>query len=236
MAITRYYFDRTAGGVTPSSWSAGWNKTSQNDGTWTLSTSKVGSDAQVEANSTSSATTPEFHACVRFVSAALSAGDIGGVVRGVMECRQSNAGLDGSLALGIKVIKSDGTDRGILLAVTAIPLIKNNPLLDDPAEFPTVLFANAETRRFADASSNHDIALSTVTAQSNDRIVVECGFRDVSGSGVIEGSIAYGSDTGVGDHAHADGTAPAADLNGWIEFDDQAAPSGAPWLTYAQMG
>lgn len=218
MATTRYYFDQTAGGVTPASWNPNWDKTSGTAGTRTLSLTKVSANAQVEANNTINVIDAEsFTAWARFVSDALSAGTISGSVRGVVKCRENTAVLDASLALAIKVIQSDGSDRGTLLDLTAVPLANGQSGLP---EFDPVVFSAANTRRFQDASSNTDILLTPVAAQTNDRLVVEIGFRAFGNSTFNNASLAYGTDTGGGDHAHGEGS--SANLNGWIEFTSPA--------------
>jgi hypothetical protein len=201
---TRLYPNNAAAGVTPSSWLGGWSSTS---GTTTEELGGHTSTADVSVAKAGTGTAGQFNAVGRFVSRPLKAQTIDGTFSGVIRGTQANATDDYTLAVGIKVIKSDGTDRGTLLSVVAS---------DNPATY------ELGTRRvFRDVSENSSITLSSLAVSDNDRIVVEVGF--LQGSTSVNSATIY-----LSENSRDDGIAD-------LPFSDDAnfLPADVPWVEFS---
>lgn len=204
---TRLYFERgLTPDLSPSSWSAGWNKTSGGV-TSCLTRAKRAStlNADTVAGNGSSG---HFVATGRYVSGPLKAQTISGNISGRIAGLETNDTDDYTLAVAIKVIKADGTDRGALLAATA-----SDDTSAQPPEFITALTKN---RKIRDVSENTSVALSSLAVSDGDRLVVELGYRQGSTS-TANGTIVTGTSAGT-DHGD-DETAGGATADPWIEFD-----------------
>jgi hypothetical protein len=205
---TRLYTNADAAGVTPSSWLGGWNDTTS------TTTSTLQGHTAASASTASQAGTGvsgQFRALSRFVSPPLKAQTIDGTVSGVFRASQGAATDDYTLAVGIKVIQSDGTDRGTLLAVVAS---------DDPATHEFALTGSGVSRRlFRDVAESSSISLSSVSVSAGDRIVVEVGFRQGSTSTNNASLALYANSRGDG----------IADL----PFSDGDATNGVPWVEFS---
>ena len=146
-----------------------------------------------------SSTTP-FDGCMaQYVSPPLEAQTISGDVKGQIRAKESAAEADMCRAVVIKVVSNDGgTVRGTLLS-----------------HFPGSLgseFATSLTNRNFPPST----ALTPVTAQKGDRLVIEIGFRAFNAV-----TTSYTGTLRLGDSAAADlpeDEADVNDYNGWLEF------------------
>lgn len=171
-------------------------------------TTKIGSALTSSANTASAGGSAEFSAVGRWVSAPLAAQTLDGTLRGINWCNESNGNLNGTVAIAVKVIQSDDSDRGVLLAVTAS---------DDTSTTPPEMNTGARTRLFRDAAELSTITLSSVNASAGDRIVIEIGFREVSTNTNHTGTMQFG-DTGT-DYAFTDNLNTVGGV-GWVEFSD----------------
>src|SRR4030095_15085628 len=125
---------------------------------------------KTEATGTAS---PTLRAMGRTVWGPLAAQTISGTVKGQMRCAESNAGANATLAMGIKLVQPDGTDRATLLALTASDAATATNEMVVSTTTPTNLaFKNA-----ADAAS---ISLTSQTATAGDYLVIEWGFRSAT--------------------------------------------------------
>lgn len=176
---TRLYFDYDAIlGVTascvapePGSWSAGWNKTAGADTQW-CQTTKRGSASDAGESISLSGTSGHFTAIRRSVSPILDVDQsISGTLKGQFLCREALATNDCTLAVAAKVIKPDGTDRGVLLAVSAS---------DDTSTTPPELSTTSTNRKLQDSAESATLTLSSVSALAGDRLVIEVGQRQAS--------------------------------------------------------
>lgn len=110
-------------------------------------------------------------------------------------------------AVAIKVIKADGTDRGVLLAVSA-----SDDTAATPPEWSSTTLTN---RRFQDSSENASITLSSLAVSDGDYLVVELGARQASTSTATNWGARIGD--GAASDLAEDDTTTAAN-NPWIEF------------------
>ena len=123
---------------------------------------------------------------------------ISGTFGGVARFGESNLAADMRVQCIVRVIKNDGTDRGILVGPDTGGLANE--------------FVNTVTRVIPRGGP---VAVTPVAAQAGDRIQVEIGYRTHhGGSNTYNGSIVLG-DTGA-DHTLGEGDATA--LSPWIEF------------------
>lgn len=207
---TRLYFSRLATApATPSSWSTGWNTTATAN-TRKLLASKAGFAETVNTlTATGTTTDGHFVAHTRFISDKLTAQTISGTVKGQAACRAAGGGGPlNTTAIGIKVIKPDNSDRGVLLAVTGSDQAATPPQWDS---------SNEVNRQFQDVSENTSISLSSLGVSAGDRIVVELGFYQINGT-TGNHSIeicASNARSDLGEN-NTDNT----DLDPWIEFSD----------------
>ena len=136
--------------------------------------------------------------CVQFVSAALVSQAIAGTVKCYARAFDFDEAGDITSRLSIKVVSSDGASvRGTLLAL-------GDHSTGSLFNFP------ARNKAFADGD-----ALSGVSAQSGDRLVVEMGGNCTQGLAVrIERGAPEGTDDLPEDETTTD------QLVGWIEFSN----------------
>lgn len=209
---TRLYCTQAgfAAAVTPSSWSAGWNKTTGVAADQQLLLRKVvaGADEPASVSNTASGTSGHFTALFRNVSPPLLAQTLSGTIKGQFKCFEAAAGDNFTLAVAVKVIKADGTDRGVLVAVSA-----SDDTSTTPPEFSAVSLTN---RALRDSSENASISLSSLAVSAGDRIVVEVGIRQASTS-TNNGTIERGARFDYTDLAEDDTTTVGSRIP-WVEL------------------
>jgi len=193
--------------IVPSSWSTGWNKTTGVAKDAFLRQTKSPNPTGTPANA-GVGTSGQFTAIYRAISGPLLGQTISGNVKGQARWREAAATNNYTNAFAIKVIKPDGTDRGILLAVSA-----SDDTSATPPEIPITTLTN---RKFRDSAENTSIALSSLAVTEGDRLVVELGFRQAS-TDTGNGEVVVGGQSTDSDLAEDD-TATAV-ANSWIEFD-----------------
>jgi len=200
MATLIYLPSSGAPDVTPSTWIFA---NQINPVTFKAATAKAGSTMTTKTEPTDT-TSPITKAMVRWVIGPLAAQSISGTVRMVIRARESNAGANAQLAMAVKIIQPDGTDRATLLGVTSA----------DSASSPYELTTTLSTRRVWLANETEPPALTTQSATAGDYLVVELGFRSAT-------TTSRNIDLRLGDVAASDltyGDAETNDFNGWVEF------------------
>jgi hypothetical protein len=164
MATRIYTKVSGAVGVTPST----WNFANQiNPVTVPGTTTKNDGSAMTTKSEVTGTTSPIAKAMGRTVIGPLTTQTISGTVKAQMRGDESNAGANATLALAIKIIKPDGTDRGVLLAQTA----------SDAATAGHELTTTLTNMSFQDAAESASIALTSQAATAGDYLVIEWGFR-----------------------------------------------------------
>jgi len=153
-----------------------------------------------ESNATSGAVDV---ACVQLISQPLD-GDqtITGTITGQVRASESNAAANAMTQLVAYVIAPDGTTRGVLYAG------HTNALSSE--------LATSLTNRTLPLAALSPASLSSVTALSGDRIVVEIGARKTEAS-TTSRNLSIGVGTDSASDLPADETTTTAD-NGWVEF------------------
>lgn len=207
MASRFYHYTDEVVDLTPSSWSTGWTKTT-GSGTDIAQQLKKGGGSGSSTNRTPNGGVGDYTAGTRIVSAPLKAGTISGTVKGQLLAKQTNATDDYTLALAVKAVKSDGTDRGIILAVTGS---------DDVSAAPPELATSYTNRKFRDISENTAISLSSLAVSDGDRLVIEYGFRQSSTS-TATASYSINNNQSGSDLAEDDSS--TGFLNPWFEFSN----------------
>jgi hypothetical protein len=140
--------------------------------------------------------------CRQYVSDPIAAQTIIGTVKGQVRGYEGNANHDSVSAIGIRIVSNNGaTVRGTLEAIT----------------YPTLLATNeyglSIANRYTPISST---ALSSVTAQSGDRIVIEIGYHRYGTTPAGSSTLNFG-DNGAIDLPE-DQTTTSATMEPWIEF------------------
>lgn len=204
---TRFYLPQTGAAAVSPTFGA-WDSTTGGDRircvvtkSSTALTSKV-----IAENSTSN-----FNLLGRqYVSDAIQAGDITGTVKGILRALENVATENAMPQILIRVFSNDGsTSRGTLINF-------DNSALSN--EYVTAL----TNRKFPKGWTGSGVTVTTVTAQANDRIVIEFGSRALVG-GEGTSSLNFG-DTGATDCTE-DETGTAANV-GWIEFSADLFAAG----------
>lgn len=157
----------------------------------------------------------------RWVSRALAAQTVSGTISGQMRGLESTTSGNCALALAIKVVQSDGTDRGTLLAVTG----STNSIT--PPEFTTAGLTNRSHQNTAGTTS---LPLTSVVCSAGDFVVVEIGFIQRLFSVAWTVTLSYGDDSAT--DLPVDQTTTAAN-NPWVEFSNSItfqSAGGAPVL------
>lgn len=165
------------------------------------------SSAQATVYSGSIATQFDDGLCVQFVSAPIAAGPIAGTLKGQLRASRtgSGGGASGGLRaqIVVRVVSNDGsTFRGTLYA---------GDLDVTNTTDPTSEFAGTATNRAFPRGGA--VALSPVSAQTNDRIVIELGARRHGGDATPILTVGDNSGTDLPE----DETTTTAG-NPWIEF------------------
>ena len=199
---TRFYFPAEGSGVPNISpaFDAGWEQTGQATRLKLLYKQGLSDLSTIGANGTRTVpiTTTQDILCNQFVSDPIPTQriDTDCLVSMVIKCLESATTANVSLALVVKVVSQDGaTVRGILYS---------NFNID--TEFAT---GSAATR------IRSQVAVSLVTTQPGDRLVVEVGGHAASPTAATTYTMTQG-DNNAADYALT--TALTTTLNPWIEF------------------
>lgn len=200
--VTRYYLPSSgAADVTPS-FDGGWFNTASAD-VLKCVTTKISSAMSNKNVSETTSTANQDWAMRMYVSDPIGAQTITGTVKGQIRALESGSSGDQRAQMLVKVVSNDGsTSRGTLLAFDTSALSN---------EFPT---SGVTNRKFPKGSSG--ATLSSVTAQNNDRIVIELGFRKGDTSSTNFASTLVFGDNNASDLPEDETTTTAN--NPWIEF------------------
>lgn len=153
-----------AAGVTPAGWSSNWTHLASNRATiaWGTSPDSPSITRTTINVNTAVGSEPQYHGVFQLVGPPLAAQTLpAGTLSGQWMANENNVNIDGFLSVHARVIKSDGTDRGILVG-----------LATSAYEFST----GASNRRFLNGGAS--VALSSLEVQDNDRIVIEVGNEE----------------------------------------------------------
>lgn len=219
--MTRYYFPSSGTPDISPAFGTGWNRTTGAQ-RFNLVSAKIGS-AKSDRSVTSTATSPEFHLSHQYVGPALAAQTLTGTCKGVISCFENNAAFNGTLALVVRVVSSDGTHLAFLTnGATDVPVAS-----EDNATSPPEFVADVSPGRravFETSAAATDVPLTDFACDAGDRIVVEIGVRDVDTGTARSGRVR------VGDNNAADltyGTGVHGDEDAWIEFTQTIEVQGA---------
>lgn len=201
MATKIYLPSSGAAAVSPSTWIFA---DQINPDTLAAVTTKIAS-AMTDRTEATGTTNPTTRAMRRYVIGPLAAQTISGTVRGVIQATESNTGANATNAIAVKIIQPDGTDRAVLLAVTA----------SDNAGSPQEFLTTAARRRYWEADETEPVDLTSGDATAGDYLVIELGFRSATGT-TRNITLRFG-DASATDLVYGDGT-PAGDDNPWVEF------------------
>lgn len=222
---TRLYPSTSSSSFSISAWLSSWNTVAA--GALTLASSPVVSQYGAFnpiVFTDGDGTSGHYVAGGRLVSPPLW-GDqiIGGTIKGQVVGYESDAANNMTAAIGIQVVKPDGTIRGTLLAVTAPD--------DLTYEFGTNSAA-ANNRRLRDANENTTISLTEVACSAGDRIVIELGHFQQSTAGLGD-SLRLGGPALVANTQLAENDSDTYDIfsthpSSWIEFSQDIEFELAP--------
>jgi len=210
---TRFYFANGTGyaaDVTPSSWSAGWNKTSGVAADRKLLGHKFAVEAEAFFANVNTGFSGDFTAVRRYISGPLAAQTISGTIKGQFKCAQPNAADSMTLAVAIKIIQADGSDRAALLA----PAASDNGTTTPPEMAITTL----TNRQFQDSAESASISLTSQSASFGDRLVVEVGMRQ--SASVATANIQFTTQATQGTADLGENNTDTTALNPWIEFSN----------------
>lgn len=141
----------------------------------------------------------------QFVSDAIAAGPITGTLKGQIQAFEIASTLDARIQMIVRVVSDDGsTFRGTLYGPDTAAL---------SSEF------RATYRRNANAPRGGAVALSPVTAQTNDRIVIEIGYR-AHGEVNSAASLYGGGLTADSDLPENETDTSTSGVKPWFEFSD----------------
>lgn len=200
---TRLYLPSTGAAAVSPAYDAGWDQPGSATRLRCV-TSRIGSAMAAVAVSKSSATVPWNVLHRQYVSDPIGAQVIAGTLKGQVLANQNVGGSSNcSAQLLIRVVSGDGsTVRGTLLAMQTTGGSTFNVTTDRNIRFPHQWTAPGAS-------------LSSVTAQSGDRLVIEIGHRTTRSSSGRVGSLTVGDDSGT--DLPEDETTTAAN-NPWLQF------------------
>jgi len=201
MATRIYLPSSGAASVTPST----WNFPNQiNPLTFAGVITRLNSTQTTRLQATGT-TSPILKAMFRWIIGPLATQSIAGTINLVMQCFESSALANATLAVAIKIIQPSGVDRAVLLAAVG------SDSAASPQEMGTTPLAN---KRAWNLTEVRPIPLTSQNAISGDYLVIEVGFRSATTT-TRNISIRYG-DTTSGELADAD--SGANDYAPWIDF------------------
>lgn len=203
MAATRLHVARTTAAAVSPAFDAEWDSTGA---AARRAMSVAGFNESVTALSASngSATANLDTLNFQFVSDAIAPGPIAGTLKGQFQALEGNATLDARIQMIVRVVSNDGsTFRGTLYGPDTAAL---------SSEFST-------SRQNRSAPRGGAVSLSSVSAQANDRIVIEIGYRNhlaVSNAA----SIFAGGLTADSDLPEDETTTSTSGFKPWFEFSE----------------
>ena len=183
LVVTRIYTQSSGTpGITPTDWEfPNQINPVTVPGTLTLNT---GSPMVSKAEATG-ITSPILRAMGRTILGPLAASTISGSAKGQMRGMENNAGANATLAVAMKLVQPNGTDRGVLLAPSAA----------DSATAGNELVVNTLTNaQWKTAAESVTLALTTQAAQAGDYLVIEWGFRSATTTSRTI-TLSYGNDS-----------------------------------------
>lgn len=204
---TRFYLPSTGTATISPAFDSAWDDTSSVTSRPASTTRGTSAFAEITDTETSSSNT--WDVCLgRYISEPLSAQTISGTVMGIIRARESNTAANARSQMVIRVVSGDGTTvRGTLLA-------QNNTTTNINEWVATTTVTAARNARFPVGSAA--AALTSVTAQQGDRIVIEVGGRAVNTS-----TTSYTLGMRFGENA--------ADL----ADNETGVVEGAPWIDFS---
>lgn len=208
---TRFYFDSTEAAAVSPAYGTGWDAAEADRRR--LNSAKQSSTMTSFVTTVSIAGTQPL--AVQFVSAPLSAQTIsaGSTIKGQIRCAENNTGSNCFLAVRIAKCNNDGTVVTELLA-TVFPNAAGHEFVLD----------TLTNRYFTDSTESTTVALPEIALDEGDRLIVEIGCSESTGSGTRNFTLSIGDDA-ASDLAE-DLTDTDAD-NPWIEFSATFAFQGA---------
>jgi hypothetical protein len=205
---TRFYFPASgAAPVTPPTPAAAWTVTT-GFAAFALKSSPSGTAKASGTARTKGSTTANTNRLDRqYLSEfQLAAQNITGTFSMVMRGLESAVGADDWLQVIIRVVSADGaTVRGTLYAGSTATA-ESATVGNEAEEFGTTLATRIKNA----------IAVSAVTAQDGDRLLVEVGYRSNGTTSTQSGTLEYGDPASTADYALTSGLTTA--LVPWIEF------------------
>lgn len=222
--LTTFWISSTAASPLPSlAYSAPWDRDqfTGTDPNATLRRALVSarSSTAQQAVAPSAGTTPGVDVlAVQAVSAPLAAQTINGNFDAVFKVSENVAGLDGCSQICLRVVSGDGsTVRGVLYAgQSAGSVVDEWPVVSSIGSAP---YSTYTAFRFP-AGASGPTALSPVTCQDGDRLVVEIGYRHFDTVSDF-GRLVIGDDA-AGELA----VGSSATANGWVGFDSTVTLTG----------
>lgn len=215
---TRFYLHTTpVSSISPTK-DAGWEGSPDNAAFHGSLVEKTGLTTLSTLNNQTTTTTSgltEDDLVFQFVSQPIPPQNITGTVSSVVRCSEANALFNVTLAIVVRVLSQDGTAiRGTLFST-----------FNTDTEFP--LDASAATR-IVNAQ-----AVTALTTQPGDRIVVEYGGHAAAPTATGATTIRFGSST-ASDFALT--SALTTDLNPWIEFSQNIWSSDTNNYQFVKVG
>ncbi len=202
---TRIYFTTLSPPISPADWEFANLGAAPVDAAGEVV--RAGTSAMQTLTQATGTTSPILIGMYRATVGPLSAQTIGAATtfKGQMRCAENNNGANATLAIAVKIIASDGTDRAILKA----------PVASDSATSPFEMATSLTNRKFYNLNENATITVDAgATVVAGDYLVIEIGFRAAT---TIDRTISLS----VGDNSATDlpeDTTTTAANNPWVEF------------------
>jgi hypothetical protein len=196
---TKLYLAPVASALEPAAWHSSWNKEGQ---ATAYSLGIIGGTSQTPTI-TGNGSAGHYVGLCQFVSQPLMAQTISGTIKGQVSIRETATSDDYVAAVAVRIIQSDGTQRGVALAPTS------------PSGLSNELATTLTNRSLRDSGGGATISLSSVTASEGDRIVVEIGYRQDSAA-TAQGQMAVAGATATVEMPEND--TDTATKYTWVQF------------------
>lgn len=204
----RFYVPNTAAAVSPAFDTAFWEQTTgaiRLALVTTLTNTSLVNNSQTDSTATANRDVLLY----QLVSDGIAPGPISGTFKGQMQAFENNGNYNMRSQVQVWLVSNDGsTTRGVLYAGDLETLTGN----------PSGEWSNAGVfnRAFPRAGA---VSLTSVSAQNNDRIVIEVGYRKHAASST-QGQIRVGDFTTGTDLPEGDTTDFAVTFRPWFEFSE----------------
>lgn len=228
-AQTKFYLPSTGTPSVSPAFGSTWTTTTNADRRDMVTTriSSAFTEKDIGAGGTAN---PEYQLLRQYVSAPLAAQTISGTVKGVVRARETSGAASADLAIYVALCDSTGGNIRVLRSVmsSAGDAGDSNGVAPE-LNFSAGTNADLQNRRFEETTADDfDIDLTSTAASAGDRLIVEIGYGDQSGSTTRYGIVEFGDNSAsdlAEDETSTTQNSPWVQFSATLTFDSGGTPA-----------